>query len=226
MSKPPPQLSRIILFTGSGWSEDRSLSVHNNKIAFAARINRQLKQATDHGDTEKSFLYLDPWMFPNKAAMWSNDDLRRSCRHKLRRSESDIRYYFPRSYFFPLQSQWQVNPQPALIIFIFIIVIFLMAISMIIYIVTYIRLWRPAISFEGMRVKSALARNRWNFVLLCKFRHCTQAVHHGKQRFVAICFRLSDTGSFTLPIHCFQFLFTFLYSYLKQFLITNFNCWY
>ena len=43
----------------SGWSEDRSLSVHNDKIAFAARLNRQLMQATDHGDTEKSFLYLD-----------------------------------------------------------------------------------------------------------------------------------------------------------------------
>ena len=44
----------------SGWSEDRSLSVHNDKIAFAARLNRQLMQATDHGDTEKAFLYLDP----------------------------------------------------------------------------------------------------------------------------------------------------------------------
>ena len=44
----------------SGWSEDRSLSVHNDKIAFAARLNRQLMQASDHGDTEKSFLYLDP----------------------------------------------------------------------------------------------------------------------------------------------------------------------
>ena len=43
----------------SGWSEDRSLSVHNDKIAFAARLNRQLMQAADHGDTEKSFLYLD-----------------------------------------------------------------------------------------------------------------------------------------------------------------------
>ena len=36
-----------------------ALSVHNDKIAFAARLNRQLMQATDHGDTEKSFLYLD-----------------------------------------------------------------------------------------------------------------------------------------------------------------------
>ena len=32
---------------------------HNDKIAFAARLNRQLMQAADHRDTEKSFLYLD-----------------------------------------------------------------------------------------------------------------------------------------------------------------------
>ena len=168
-------------------------------------------QATDHGDAEISFLYLDPWMWPNKAAMWSNNDLRRSCRHKLRTNESDIRYCFPRSYFFPLcqlGSQWKVNQQPALIIFIFIIVIFLMAIPMII--VTYIRLRRPAISFEGMKIKSALSTNRWNFELLCKFRHCTPRETKIRcNSFQALRHRLiySSNSLFPISLHFSLFLF-------------------
>ena len=123
--------------------------------------------------------------------------------------------FFPRSYFFPLCQlgfQGKVNPQRALITFFFIIVIFAIAIRMVIR-VTYNRLQVTACCFfRGCkidRVESALEINRWNFLLLCKFRHCVSRENNSLQWKTL---RLSDThlffefivsnfSSFTFSIH-------------------------
>jgi len=76
VSKPPPQLSKIVFSpeTQSELGEDRSISFYNNKKgawlgatkppkktsgeAFVAHLNRQVVQATDHRETPRNrFLF-------------------------------------------------------------------------------------------------------------------------------------------------------------------------
>ena len=113
-------------------------------------LNRQVTKATGHGDTEKSFLYLDPT---------NGEQTKLQCDPIMPMSIEDINYkrinhllLFPWGYQFTARFDY----------FCFYMVFFLMVIRMI-FMNAFGYESRSIISFEAMIAESALATNRLEF---------------------------------------------------------------